>query len=187
MSLELNDGLVYDIQSLSTQIIRDDDDYHGVRVTATARLATSVLHFHLDINFGDPIWPEPTVVTLPRLLGTTPIRIVGYPVTMILAEKIVTVMQRGVANTRWRDFVDIQALLNSGTANNTELRAGIERVAQHRATTIRPLAIILEGYPGLARARWSAWRGNQRLESTTPIDFGALLEPIIAYTDALLA
>jgi hypothetical protein len=94
MEVELTDGLSYNTDTLSAQIIREDDDYSGVRVTATATLATAELHFHLDINVGDPIWPEPTIVSLPRLLDSDPIRIIGYQVTMILAEKIVTVIQR---------------------------------------------------------------------------------------------
>jgi Nucleotidyl transferase AbiEii toxin, Type IV TA system len=185
MSVELHDGLSYDTQSLGAQIIREDDDYNGVRVTASVALATAKLHFHLDINFGDPIWPEPTTVSLPRLLGTAPIQIAGYPVSMILAEKIVTVMQRGTANTRWRDFVDIRALLGSSPIDTTELRTSIEQVARYRAATIRPLAESLAGFPPLAQARWSAWRRNQRLETTTPDDFAAVLEPIITFTDRL--
>jgi hypothetical protein len=129
MEVELTDGLSYNPDTLSAQIIREDEDYSGVRVTATATLATAELHFHLAINVGDPIWPEPTIVSLPRLLDSDPIRIIGYPVTMILAEKIVTVIQRGTANTRWRDFVDIKALLTAGSFDSTELRSAIERVA----------------------------------------------------------
>lgn len=43
---------------------------------------------------------------MPRLLGGAPIRLRGYRVELILAEKIVTAIQRGTANTRWRDFVE---------------------------------------------------------------------------------
>lgn len=39
------------------------------------------------------------------------IHVVGYPVEMVLAEKVVTATARGTANTRWRDFVDIAALV----------------------------------------------------------------------------
>lgn len=186
IAVNLDDGLSYDPDSLRAQTIREDDDYHGVRITATVQLATARLHFHLDINVGDPIWPEPTVINLPRLLGTEPIRIIGYPVAMILAEKIVTAMQRGTANTRWRDFVDIHALLTNAP-DPDELRTAITRVAEHRATTIRPLANVLAGYATVAQPRWSAWRRNQRLDTTTPADFADLLQPVITYVDALLA
>jgi hypothetical protein len=57
-----------------------------------------------------PFWPEPKEIELPRLLGSPPLRVRGYSVELILAEKIVTAIQRGTANTRWRDFVDIASL-----------------------------------------------------------------------------
>ena len=187
IDVHLDDGLSYDSDSLRAQIIREDNDYSGVRITATAQLATARLHFHLDINIGDPIWPEPTIVNVPRLLASEPIQIIGYPVSMVLAEKIVTAMQRGTANTRWRDFVDIRALLTTNPPDPGELRTAITRVANHRQATISPLAQTLDGYPALAQTRWIAWRRNQRLETTTPADFADLLQPVIAYVDALLA
>ena len=96
-------------------------------------------------------------------------------------------MQRGTANTRWRDFVDIVALIVSNQADPNELRIAIQRVAEHRSATIRPLAQTLDGYAPLAQPRWSAWRRNQRLEATTPDDFSGLLRTVITYVDALLA
>ena len=57
----------------------------------------------------------------PRLLAPEPIRIIGYPVSLVLAEKIVTAMQRGTANTRWRDLVDMRALLKTNPPDPDEL------------------------------------------------------------------
>ena len=184
-AVHLDDGLTYNPGSLRAQIIREDANYSGVRITATAELATARLHFHLDINVGDPIWPEPTFVALPRLLGTAPIRIVGYPVAMVLAEKIVTAIQRGTANTRWRDFVDINTLIVTNPPDPDQLRTASQRVADHRQATLRPLALVLDGYATIAQPRWTAWRRNQRLEATTPSNFAGLLQTVIAHVDSL--
>jgi hypothetical protein len=45
------------------------------------------------------------MVELPRLLGGS-LCIRGYSIEMVIAEKLVTALERGTANTRWRDFVD---------------------------------------------------------------------------------
>lgn len=90
-------------------MIRDDAEYTGVRVKVTARLATAQVALHVDVNFGGPIWPAPAEAELPLLLGGT-LRLRGYPDHMVLAEKIVTAIDRGDQNTRWRDFVDIAAI-----------------------------------------------------------------------------
>jgi hypothetical protein len=58
-------------------------------------------------DIGDPIWPETTTVAVPRLRGGAPTELPGYPMHMVHAEETVTAIQRGIANTRWRDFGDI--------------------------------------------------------------------------------
>ena len=67
------------------------------------------MRFHVDVSVGDPIWPGPAVVEFSRLLGGN-IRLLGYPIPMVLAEKIVTASQRGITSTRWRDFADLYLL-----------------------------------------------------------------------------
>lgn len=70
-----------------------------IRRTRSSRALVS-LPFHVDVNMGDPIWPSPTIVAIPRLRGGDPIELPGYPMHMVHAEKIVTAIQRGTANTR---------------------------------------------------------------------------------------
>lgn len=103
------DGLEFDLDSVSGEQIRDEADYNGVRVKMTAQLATARVSLHIDVNFGDPIWPASTEAVIPLLLGGT-LRLLGYPDHMVLAEKIVTALERGEQNTRWRDFTDIAAI-----------------------------------------------------------------------------
>jgi hypothetical protein len=66
----------------------------------------------VDVNVGDPIWPEPEVVSLPGLRGGEGIELVGYPLHVVHAEKLVTAVQCGTPNTRWRDFADVWTLSN---------------------------------------------------------------------------
>lgn len=63
------DGLVFDHSGATADVIRDEDQYSGVRVSMSVALATARARFHTDINIGDPIWPAPAHVEVPRLLG----------------------------------------------------------------------------------------------------------------------
>lgn len=65
----IEDGIGFVADTATAESIRDEDDYSGVRVHVDARLASATLPFHVDVNLGDPIWPSPTKVALPRLLG----------------------------------------------------------------------------------------------------------------------
>jgi hypothetical protein len=186
LAVRLEDGLTFDVAATTADVIREEDDYSGVRVTVLGQLSTARVQFHVDVNIGDPIWPAPTDVEVPRLLGGDALRVVGYPVAMILAEKIVTALQRGTANTRWRDFVDIARLSEQSGTDVSEIQAAIVRVADHRRVQVRPLSDALDGFAPLAQPRWRAWRRKQRLEATTPEDFAELLARVVEFSDRVL-
>src|SRR3954451_10415678 len=94
-----------------------------VRVRLIASLGKARLTIGIDVNFGDPIWPAPAEIELPRLIGQQPVRLLGYPLPMVVAEKIVTALQRGEANTRWRDFADVLTISRAHDLSAGELRA----------------------------------------------------------------
>ena len=148
------------------------------------KLDTANIRFHVDISIGDPLWPEPDLVELPNSsTGADPATRL-FP-ELILAEKIVTAIQRGTASTRWRDFVDIASLI-AAPFDNARLSEAIHRVADRRQVTIRPLAQILDGYADLAQAQWSGWRRRQALD-TTPEAFAELLDQVVSFADPILA
>lgn len=184
-ALPVDDGLTFDLDSATVQTIRDEDDYSGVRVTMTGSLATARLSLHIDVNVGDPVCPRPQTVLLPRLLDD-PLPIIGYPLAMVHAEKIVTAVQRGTANTRLRDFADIYLLSGRHDLPGAELRAAITTVAAHRQAELRPLAAVLDGFAALAQSRWAGWRRRQRMEQRMPTSFEEVLAQVIAFADPCL-
>lgn len=184
-STKRDDGLIYNIETATAETIRDEDAYSGVRVSMTCQLATALLTFHVDINVGDPIWPAHGLVEIPRLLGGS-ISVLGYPLAMVLAEKIVTAIQRGTANTRWRDGADIYLLSGRHEIDGTQLHRSLVTVATHRGAAMTPLSDVLAGYVELAKIRWAAWVRKQRLGDRLPIDLGDLLAVVIAFADPAL-
>jgi hypothetical protein len=52
-----DDGLVVDPNSVHGEQIREDQHYHGVRLTATAALAGARIPLQIDIGFGDAVVP----------------------------------------------------------------------------------------------------------------------------------
>jgi len=181
-AVPVDDGLVFDSAGATADSIREADIYTGVRVSLTGELSAARLAFHVDVNVGDPVWPPPQTVALPRLLDGE-IAIAGYPLPMVHAEKLVTAVQRGVANTRWRDFADIYVLARRHDVDGNDLSAAIRRVAQHRGVRLVPLREVLDGYADLAQRRWAAWRRKQRLDDRLPEQFGEVLDTAITFAD----
>lgn len=186
-ALPAEDGVVFDTASAVSEVIREDDGYQGIRVRMAASVDRAKPRFAVDISVGDPIEPGPREVLLPALLDHPPVSLLGYPLPMVLAEKIVTALERGTANTRWRDFTDVWTLSRRHDCSGTELQAALRSVAEHRGAELAPLVPALDDYPALAQGRWRAWRSRQNLPVPVPEQFGDLLTDIDPFTAPALA
>jgi hypothetical protein len=80
---------------------------------------------------------------------------------MIVAEKVVTMIQRGDANTRWRDFADVIAITDRHPMKESELREAMNVVSSYRGATLETLIPALDGMPTVAQAKWTLWRSHQ--------------------------
>lgn len=155
-----DDGVEFLPDTVTTAVIRDDALYSDVRVTMTARLATAQVKLRLDINFGDPVTPAPrTVEFLPSLRpDVPPIRILGYPIETVLAEKLVTAIELRRANTRVRDFADMHLLTGTQALQCGAVREALTATAGFRGTTLIPLAQAAEGLAVLRNSTYVAYR-----------------------------
>jgi len=78
-SIDLSDGMNFDLATTTATTIREGDQYLGVRLSMDCALATARIKLKLDVNFGDPVTPSPGSISLPTLLGGPPVDILGYP------------------------------------------------------------------------------------------------------------
>jgi hypothetical protein len=171
-ALPAPDGLEFDTAGVTAGTIRDAAEYAGVRVTVPGRLARAVFRFHVDVNIGDPIQPPPVQVDLPRLLGGDPVRLLGYPIAMVLAEKVVTMVERAEANTRWRDFADVYLLTRDRPVHVAEFREAVVAVMAFRGVSATARTAARDDAPSRttpvgrlaseAAARGGAARGVRR-------------------------
>jgi hypothetical protein len=105
---------------------------------------------------------------------------------MVLAEKIVAAVQRGTANTRWRDFADLHLLSDRHDVDGEQLSAAVTTVARYRGAVLTPLRDLLADYAPTAQSRWAAWRRRQQLDDRLPEAFTELLGYVIAFADPVL-
>ena len=181
-----DDGIVFDIGAATARIIRDEDEYSGVRVSMSARIYTAQIPFHIDVNVGDPIVPGVEKVIISRLLNNANhIVLLGYPISMVLAEKIVTAVQRGTANTRWRDFGDIYELCRRHSIPYNDLKTSINAVAEHRLVELTTLREGLAGFAEIGQIKYENWRRKQDRHELPEI-FGELLQEIYLFGDPVI-
>jgi hypothetical protein len=145
------------------QEIREQADYPGLRVRVAVSIGSWKGAGAWDVTTGDPIVPPPRQVTIDRILGD-PITLLGYAPETAIAEKGVTILERGITSTRWRDYVDIAQLAHHGI-DPAELLRSAPAVARHRGVTLEPVAPHLARYGAVGQAKWAAWRRKEHLES----------------------
>ena len=93
--------------------VMDNMEYPGLRVHIDAKLEELVVPIKIDISTGDVITPNEIKYEYPLLLEERTIQLWSYNLETLLAEKIQTILSRGVLNTRMRDFYDVTTLFGS--------------------------------------------------------------------------
>jgi predicted nucleotidyltransferase component of viral defense system len=131
-----DDCVIFDINSVETTEISEDDKYAGVRVFVTARLDTIKQRLQIDIGFGDVITPAPINLTYPVLLdGLAKPEIKAYSIETVIAEKFQAMVQLGTVNSRMKDFYDVYVLLKNNNVCEDTLKEAIFQTFKHRNTT----------------------------------------------------
>jgi hypothetical protein len=177
----VDDGVAFDLESINVQEIREQAQYPGFRVRVSVSIGPWKGTTAWDVSTGDAIIPAPRQVRIDRVLGE-PIRLLGYAPETTVAEKGVTILERGVTSTRWRDYVDIVRLFRQGIDTDELLRSA-RAVARHRSVTLEPIAAHVAGYEKIGQPKWAAWRRKERLEAVCEADLGEQMALVASYLD----
>lgn len=143
-AIEVNDGMVFDIDALRVELIREELEYGGLRLRTTGRLAGARITVIIDIGFGDAIEPGLDEVNLPVLLDLPQPRLRVYARETVIAEKFQAMVMLGLANSRMKDFYDVWILSRSYAFDDDRLPRAIAATFERRGTAIpseAPLAL----------------------------------------------
>lgn len=132
--IDLDDGVSFEIKDVSN--IMDEMEYPGIRVTMNANVGRLVTPLKIDISTGDVITPRAIEFNYDLLLEDRSISLWSYNLETILAEKLQTVLARGILNTRMRDFYDIRMLLDTyeDKVNKAVLKDAFAATCKKRGT-----------------------------------------------------
>lgn len=131
-----NDGILFDVDALRIDLIREQLEYGGLRLRTTARLAGARITVVIDIGFGDAIEPGVEEINLPVMLDLPAPRLRAYPRETVVAEKFQAMVLFGLANTRMKDYYDIWMLSRSYAFDAERLSRAIAATFERRGTAI---------------------------------------------------
>ena len=132
--IDLDDGVSFDVKDVSNII--DEMEYPGIRVTMNANVGKLITPLKIDISTGDVITTRAIEFNFDLLLEDRSISLWSYNLETILAEKLQTVLTRGILNTRMRDFYDIRMLLDTyeDKVNKAVLKDAFAATCKKRGT-----------------------------------------------------
>ena len=132
-AIPLDDGVVFEIGTISP--IREDDIYGGYRVMLNARFDTLLTPMSIDVSTGDAITPHAVQYSFTQVFDDEKsYELWAYNIETVMAEKVETILRRGVFNTRPRDFYDAYILTTTQKFDKAVFAEALSGTAKHRGT-----------------------------------------------------
>lgn len=130
------DALVFDVGSIVTSEIREQERYGGIRAEFQAMLERARIKMQVDVGLGDVITPRAVEVTYPTLLDFPAPKLHGYPVETAVAEKLEAIVDLGLANSRMKDFFDLWSIAGHLELDGATVAKAIGATFERRGTAV---------------------------------------------------
>lgn len=130
----VDDGLIFDPDSITTEPITQDVGYVGIRVRMSVFLDSARVKVQLDIGFDDAVFPQPLATKVPTLLDLPAPELMGYTMESAIAEKLDAMIIHGALNSRMKDFFDIWMLSRQFQFSGDCLTQAIRETFKKRLT-----------------------------------------------------
>ena len=159
IAIDSDDSITFEISDIS--LIRDEDAYGGFSILLTGRLENVRQSFHVDVATGNPITPKDIEYSYQSLISNETIAFRAYNLETVVAEKLQTILFRGLLNSRCKDYYDIYIIKQSQwiNINIPDLRKSFEATCQYRKTPFEKdeAFLVLEEISGsnILQTRWN--------------------------------
>ena len=178
--IDLDDGVSFEVKDVSN--IMDEMEYPGIRVTMNANVGRLITPLKIDISTGDVITPRAIEFNYDLLLEDRSIKLWSYNLETILAEKLQTVLARGILNTRMRDFYDIRMLVDTyeDKVNKAVLKDAFAATCKKRGTdNLQEQAEEIVKIIEVDEQLQVLWRAYQKKYSyATDIDYASVISGV---------
>ena len=135
IAVEIPDGVDFHITKATD--IMEEHDYSGIRFMLEASIDNLRQAIKIDISTGDVITPRAVEYSYHLMFEDRSISLLTYNLETLLAEKMETIMSRGTANTRMRDFYDIYVISSQKSFDQDVLKNAFYATSEKRETIVQ--------------------------------------------------
>lgn len=180
VSVSFNDGVKFDTASITSERIKEDADYEGIRLKIDGSLGQARKRIQIDVGFGDVIIPSAQDMDFPSILEEQLTKIKVYSVESIISEKFEAMVKLVMLNSRMKDFYDVFTLSKTHDYQGKTLKEAIETTFKVRKTDLpdNPLVFKEEFHKNEEKQKqWAAFLRKTKLKDT-PEAFHVVMERI---------
>lgn len=174
--VDISDGLIFESE-FGVGPIREDQKYGGIRVRIRARLENAIIPLQIDIGIGDAVFPTPKKVEIPSLAGMPRPFFQVYPKEAVIAEKLHAMTDRGMLNSRLKDYRDISVLAKGNDFDGALLSLAILKTFERRE-----MVSLTADLPGLtiefAQKNQKPWMHYLEEIRETPVELEVVVKEI---------
>lgn len=185
------DGLTFDVDSLTGEVIKEEADYSGVRIKFLGLLQNARIAMQIDIGFGDVVVPDADMTDYPTILELAGPRLWTYPRETVVSEKYEAMVKLGQLNSRMKDFFDLWILSRQFAFDGPSLAMAVSRTFANRQTPLNPNPVAFTTDFVSDSTKQTQWRGFLRKSKLgiAPADLAeaisSIREFLLPLTDAL--
>ena len=155
--INCNDGIVFEPETVSTSVIRPQNDYQGVQIKFKGRIDRSKVHMRIDVGFADVVHPNPITFSFPTILEMPVPTLLGYTQESVVAEKVDAMLQLGELNSRMKDFYDVWFLSHRVPFEMVTLGDALQATLDRRGTELALEPIVFQSAFGTSRLKTEQW------------------------------
>lgn len=160
IAIDLSDGVQFQITKVTD--IMEERDYPGIRFMLETTMDKMRQAIKIDISTGDIITPGAVEYAYNLMFEDRAIFLWTYNMETLLTEKLETIMARGTANTRMRDFYDIHVVSHQETFDRNILKKAFLATSAKRNTIdqipdFRTILSTVEADDSM-RKQWESFR-----------------------------
>lgn len=156
LNMDIGDNVTFKIEKVEN--IKQEEYYGGYQFKIIATYENIKVQFHMDVSTGDVITPRAIEYKYKKLFDNSYIDILSYNQETIIAEKLQSILERKIINSRMKDYYDLYFFVNyrwdsidKGILSEAIIRTFSVRNSITELRNIRKTIQTLENNPFLNR------------------------------------
>ena len=157
VKIDAKDGIAFDDDKIKAELILEESDYKGVRISVPYKMDTIIGNLSIDIGYDDKIINGPVELDYPTLIDLPSPKLMVYSLESSIAEKFEAIVNLNFQTSRMKDFYDIVFIAGSKSFQSKSLKKALETTFKARETELRNRRVIFDENFKIDKAKQVQW------------------------------